>query len=228
MGARHLRRGKLRAGVRAQALCRAPGAPRARQGRGPDRAPVARDRRRTAGRAAARGHRGHARCRGGRGPRARLCRRRALAPLSRRSARQPDDALSVRCGPGAPHQGPRAAVEIFEHRVGALPLLSIAAASLALVVVVLGAYVRLSDAGLGCPDWPLCYGNPLPERITDAGALAKAWKEMGHRYLAGALGVLIFLVAALSWKNRRSAGIATAILVVVAAQAALGMWTVTL
>src|SRR3954465_7167335 len=223
MGARHLRRGKLRAGVRAQALCRAPGAPRARQGRGPDRAPVARDRRRTAGRAAARRHRGHARCRGVRGPRARLCRRRALAPLSRRSARQPDDALSVRCGPGAPHQGPRAAVEIFEHRVRALRLLSIAAASLALLVVVLGAYVRLSDAGLGCPDWPLCYGKPVPAQITDAPALAKAWKEMGHRYLAGTLGVLIVVL----WSLQRSA-LASAIVLVVVVQATLGAWTVTM
>ncbi|MBW8904356.1 MAG: COX15/CtaA family protein [Betaproteobacteria bacterium] len=228
MGARHLRRGKLRAGVRAQALCRAPGAARARQGRGPDRAPVARDRRRTAGRAAARRHRGHARCRGVRGPRARLCRRRALAPLSRRSARQPDDALSVRCGPGAPHQGPRAAVEIFEHRVRALRLLSIAAASLALVVVVLGAYVRLSDAGLGCPDWPLCYGKPLPAEIADAGAHAKAWKEMAHRYLAGTLGLLIVALAVAAWRVRRSRSIALAVVLLVVFQATLGMWTVTM
>jgi cytochrome c oxidase assembly protein subunit 15 len=103
-----------------------------------------------------------------------------------------------------------------------------ATAALTFVVIVAGGYVRLSDAGLGCPDWPLCYGNPVPHQITDPGALAKAWKEMGHRYLAGALGALIFLVALLSWKNRRSPGIATAILAVVAAQAALGMWTVTL
>ena len=100
--------------------------------------------------------------------------------------------------------------------------------ALTFVVIVAGGYVRLSDAGLGCPDWPLCYGKPLPDQISDAGALSRAWKEMGHRYLAGALGLLIFLVAVLSWKNRRSPGIATAILAVVAGQAALGMWTVTL
>src|SRR3954447_7787656 len=228
MGARHLRRGKLRAGVRAQALCRAPGAARARQGSEPDRAPVARDRRRTAGRAAARRHRGRARCRSVAGPRARLCRRRALAHLSRRSARQPDDALSVRCGPRAPHQGPRAADEVFEHRVRSLRLLSIAAASLALVVVVLGAYVRLSDAGLGCRDWPLCYGRPLPAEIADAGAHAKAWKEMAHRYLAGTLGLLIVALAVAAWRVRRSRGIALAIVLLVVFQATLGMWTVTM
>src|SRR3954471_24673401 len=228
MGARHLRRRKLRAGLRAQALCRAPGPARAWQGREPDRAPVARDRRRTAGRAAARRHRGHARCRGVRGPRARLCRRRALAPLSRRSARQPDDALSVRCGPRAPHQGPRAADEVFEHRVRSLRLLSIAAASLALVVVVLGAYVRLSDAGLGCPDWPLCYGKPLPAEIADAGAHAQAWKEMAHRYLAGTLGLLIVALAVAAWRVRRSRSIALAVVLLVVFQATLGMWTVTM
>ena len=64
---------------------------------------------------------------------------------------------------------------------------------LALIVVVIGAYVRLSDAGLGCPDWPLCYGQPLPGEIVDRDALARAWKEMGHRYLAGTLGFLIVL-----------------------------------
>ena len=68
--------------------------------------------------------------------------------------------------------------------------LCLTAVVLAFVVVVMGAYVRLSDAGLGCPDWPFCYGKPVPAEITDSHALAKAWKEMGHRYLAGTLGVL--------------------------------------
>jgi cytochrome c oxidase assembly protein subunit 15 len=100
--------------------------------------------------------------------------------------------------------------------------------ALAFVVIVAGGYVRLSDAGLGCPDWPLCYGRTLPDQISDAGALAKAWKEMGHRYLAGALGALILLLAVLSWRNRRSRGITTAILALVIFQATLGMWTVTM
>ena len=54
--------------------------------------------------------------------------------------------------------------------------LAIVAAVLALIVVVVGAYVRLSDAGLGCPDWPFCYGKPVPADIAHPDALAKAWK----------------------------------------------------
>ena len=67
--------------------------------------------------------------------------------------------------------------------------LCVVAVALAFIVVVVGAYVRLSDAGLGCPDWPFCYGKPVPADIADGHALAKAWKEMGHRYLAGTLGL---------------------------------------
>lgn len=103
-----------------------------------------------------------------------------------------------------------------------------AAIALAFVVIVAGGYVRLSDAGLGCPDWPLCYGHPLPNEIADPGALAKAWKEMGHRYLAGTLGMLIFLVAALAVRTKRSPALAVALVAVVVFQATLGMWTVTM
>lgn len=99
---------------------------------------------------------------------------------------------------------------------------------LAFIVVVVGAYVRLSDAGLGCPDWPFCYGEPLPPDIADADALAKAWKEMGHRYLAGVLGFLILALAVWGWRTRRSAGLAAALLAVVIFQATLGAWTVTM
>ncbi|HUJ87745.1 MAG TPA: COX15/CtaA family protein [Burkholderiales bacterium] len=124
--------------------------------------------------------------------------------------------------------------------------LVLAAALLALVVVVVGAFVRLSDAGLGCPDWPGCYGKPAPTLAKDAIAravahqggergpvsLGKAWKEMGHRYLAGTLGLLILTIALLGWLRRRALGqspwLASAIVIVVALQAALGMWTVTL
>ena len=110
----------------------------------------------------------------------------------------------------------------------ALRVLSIVAAALALVVVVVGAYVRLSDAGLGCPDWPLCYGRPLPADIADAGDHARAWKEMGHRYLAGTLGLVIAALALAAWRARRSRGLAAALVLLVAFQAALGKWTVTM
>jgi cytochrome c oxidase assembly protein subunit 15 len=106
--------------------------------------------------------------------------------------------------------------------------LAVASFGLAFVVVVVGAYVRLSDAGLGCPDWPLCYGRALPGEMTDGDALAKAWKEMGHRYLAGTLGILIFVLGLTAWRQRRSRWLATAIVVLTVFQATLGAWTVTM
>lgn len=102
--------------------------------------------------------------------------------------------------------------------------LALATAALTFVVVVAGAYVRLSDAGLGCPDWPLCYGRPVPDEMEDA----KAWKEMGHRYLAGTLGILIFVLVLAAWRTRQSPWLATAIAALVVFQAALGKWTVTM
>ncbi|MFB9141581.1 heme A synthase [Vibrio artabrorum] len=112
---------------------------------------------------------------------------------------------------------------------------------LTLSVIVLGAYTRLSDAGLGCPDWPGCYGKitvpsdalavneanrQFPERALEAD---KAWIEMIHRYFAGSLGMLIFVVVA--WcikKNITSMGLPLLISATVIFQALLGMWTVTL
>jgi heme a synthase len=115
----------------------------------------------------------------------------------------------------------------------------------ALVVVVLGAYVRLSDAGLSCPDWPGCYGQLLgvpqtaddvtranqafPERPVEA---SKAIKEMVHRYFAGALGLLILALAIMAVRHRRRphqpVALPLALLLLVILQALLGMWTVTL
>jgi cytochrome c oxidase assembly protein subunit 15 len=102
--------------------------------------------------------------------------------------------------------------------------LSLATLVLTFVVVVVGAYVRLSEAGLGCPDWPLCYGRAIPDAMDDA----RAWKEMGHRYLAGTLGILIFVLALAAWRTRQSPWLATAIAALVVFQATLGKWTVTL
>lgn len=114
---------------------------------------------------------------------------------------------------------------------------------LTLCVVSLGAYVRLSDAGLGCPDWPGCYGKLIgvpdnhaeineaqtafPHAPVESG---KAWKEMIHRYLAGSLGLLIAALAVSAvWPRRQSSmAIPHLILVgLVGIQAALGMLTVT-
>jgi heme a synthase len=120
--------------------------------------------------------------------------------------------------------------------------LALAGVLLCFVVVVLGAYVRLNAAGLGCPDWPGCYGHitPLgaehnadaqaafPNRPLDAG---KAWKEMIHRYAAGTLGLIIVLITALAIVHRRrkllSAPYAVVLLATVLVQAVLGMLTVT-
>lgn len=120
------------------------------------------------------------------------------------------------------------------------------ALALAGVVVVLGAFTRLVDAGLGCPDWPGCYGFitvPSSEssllaaeaRFPDAPVEAhKAWWEMIHRYFAGALGLLIvgLAVVALNARRRGTAGLPVglpvALVVLVICQAAFGAWTVTL
>lgn len=106
--------------------------------------------------------------------------------------------------------------------------LVLAALLLAFCVIVVGGYVRLSDAGLGCPDWPLCYGRALPGDDLGASALQRAWKEMAHRYLAGGLGLLIVAVFFSAWKRRQGVLLAGALLLVVLFQATLGMWTVTL
>lgn len=128
----------------------------------------------------------------------------------------------------------------------------------AFCVAVLGAYTRLTDAGLGCPDWPGCYGQlVLSQDFSDNHQningfnLKKAWTEMAHRYLAGTLGVLIVLLTACLVFFRSSfitadpstananpklysnhfdslIKIALSLVGLVIFQAALGMWTVTL
>lgn len=115
---------------------------------------------------------------------------------------------------------------------------------LALLVVLMGGWTRLNDAGLSCPDWPGCYGelvlpaDPVlqstaqlryPEQPLD---LARGWLEMGHRYLAGSLGLLIAAVAVAGWRHRLQRGyplgLSIGLLALVVLQALFGMWTVTL
>ncbi|MCY3541691.1 MAG: COX15/CtaA family protein [Gammaproteobacteria bacterium] len=110
----------------------------------------------------------------------------------------------------------------------------------AFFVVVLGAYTRLVDAGLGCPDWPGCYGQLVvpstDEDIAVAEALfpdtpvdqAKAWTEMVHRYFATGLGILVIGIVVLAWYYKSSLRFPLVLLALVILQGAFGAWTVTL
>jgi cytochrome c oxidase assembly protein subunit 15 len=119
----------------------------------------------------------------------------------------------------------------------------LAALLLTFGIVVLGAYVRLKDAGLGCPDWPGCYGHigvpgaadlpaaqaRFPDKPIEA---AKGWIEMVHRYFASSLGLLLIVIAAIAIRKRnelaQSPALPVALVGVVIFQGMLGMWTVTL
>lgn len=112
---------------------------------------------------------------------------------------------------------------------------------LTFVVVMLGAYTRLADAGLGCPDWPGCYGQLTVPNDKQEIALAqalypsltveadKAWLEMIHRYFAGTLGLFVFAITFFGIRTRLlSIKLSVLLSVVVVFQALLGMWTVTM
>lgn len=116
-------------------------------------------------------------------------------------------------------------------------------------LIMFGAFTRLTDSGLGCPDWPGCYGQANPFQAhadihtaqtlmpTGPVTVAKAWIEMIHRYFAMAVGVLIIALMVLAWmqwiKSRRtesafSPGLPTGLFLLVCLQGAFGKWTVTL
>jgi len=107
--------------------------------------------------------------------------------------------------------------------------LALFGAVLAAAVTVLGAWVRLTDAGLGCPDWPGCYGHLYPHAAHQVG---KAWHEMIHRYVATTLGMVIItlLVWAVARRNDRDQPLIPVALLfaIVCLQGALGALTVTL
>ncbi len=123
--------------------------------------------------------------------------------------------------------------------------LSLFALVLSVFVIMLGAYTRLTDAGLGCPDWPGCYGqmvlpntnpqlNQAQKSFPDLPIVAhKAWTEMVHRYVAGTLGTLIIILGAWALVRRSAHNLQPVtspllLIVLLVFQAALGMWTVTL
>ncbi|MDX1837536.1 heme A synthase [Legionella taurinensis] len=122
---------------------------------------------------------------------------------------------------------------------------AVLAVALALFVVMLGAYTRLTDAGLGCPDWPGCYGHLVLPSAKPALTAAqqsypdspiesrKAWTEMGHRYAAGTLALVIVFLGCRAmvsrFKKNATPWVLPALLIgLVCFQAALGMWTVTM
>ena len=114
---------------------------------------------------------------------------------------------------------------------------------LTLDLIMFGAFVRLTDSGLGCPDWPGCYGNITPigalQSIREAVqvmpdgpvTLPKAWIEMVHRYVGSLLGLLIIAITWMAWRYRailgRSPVLAFVALIAVCVQGAFGAWTVT-
>ncbi|HWS76642.1 MAG TPA: COX15/CtaA family protein [Quisquiliibacterium sp.] len=173
-------------------------------------------------------------------------RRRAAARDARRDSAVPYDAAydatrdvvaTVSSGP-APASARREA-DRFRRLVAVTLVLTLA-------LLMLGAWVRLTDAGLGCPDWPGCYGKLTPaqaraqiaEAVAGQGgehgpvSMGKAWREMGHRYVAMLLGLLVIAIAALAWRWRERLGqspwLATVLVGVVVLQGLFGKWTVTL
>lgn len=115
---------------------------------------------------------------------------------------------------------------------------------LTLDLIMFGAFVRLTDSGLGCPDWPGCYGSVTPIGALDSikqavqvmpdgpVTLPKAWIEMVHRYVGTLLGFLIIMICWMAWRHRNkfeySPKLAFVTLIAVCLQGAFGAWTVTM
>ncbi len=130
--------------------------------------------------------------------------------------------------------------DIYERRLKWLVRLTLIGTLFTAAVMLVGAWTRLVDAGLGCPDWPGCYGKLLvPDN--DHATLRhpdvplepfKAWVEMIHRYIASLLGLVVLSVVALGWPLRKTSGypwgISLTLLAVILMQGAFGAFTVTL
>lgn len=123
-------------------------------------------------------------------------------------------------------------------------LLCYLAIGLALLVILMGGWTRIMDAGLGCPDWPGCFGQLIVPASAEQIAAAelrfagievdvfKGWVEMSHRYIAASLGAVILLLAIMGWRRRNDSGypvcLSLVLLLLVILQGLFGMWTVTL
>ncbi|MDO6563864.1 COX15/CtaA family protein [Amphritea sp. 1_MG-2023] len=115
---------------------------------------------------------------------------------------------------------------------------------LTVLVIFMGGWTRIMDAGLGCPDWPGCFGQltaPISQQHIDAAQdnfvgvevdAVKGWIEMVHRYMATTLGLLVMLLVVMAWRRRRQVGypvrLSFILLLLVVLQGVFGMWTVTL
>ena len=110
--------------------------------------------------------------------------------------------------------------------------LSLLGAILALLVIAIGSYVKLTNAGLGCEDWPACYGKSIVNLAADAESqTANYWIEQGHRYLASGLGILALVLLPFAWRVQqrgRALSLNLLLLILVASQAALGISTINL
>src|SRR5690554_912144 len=250
--------------VRAQAVHPAQFARQSGQERRSPHAGVVCHRRGAGAAASARRLRGHAHAarrseRARRLPGCRTQRRRSARSaggphVDHRPAGQPDDGIPAR---RRPHRGPRrhrqAAQELTHRLIKELMLmpkiekryrkLVFLVWFLTLDLIMFGAFVRLTDSGLGCPDWPGCYGKLSPvgasDHIRDALAtmphgpvsFGKAWIEMAHRYVGSLLGLMIIGIAWMAWRWRRELGhtatLAIVTLIAVCVQGAFGAWTVT-
>ncbi|MYL24144.1 heme A synthase [Halomonas alkaliantarctica] len=125
-------------------------------------------------------------------------------------------------------------------RLGWLLRLTLWGGGLTVLVILVGAWTRLVDAGLGCPDWPGCYGQIVVPNTEQAGARypdhplepLKAWVEMFHRYLASGLGLMVLSIVALAWPMRRQRKfpwyLTLSLLAVILTQGVFGAFTVTL